>query len=230
MKTSLLFSALALFFLASSGARADTGQADRGRILVMGDSLLAVHSITGRAVSNALAAALGEKVVDRSVLGARVLYALPLTGAMGLNIPKQYRDGDWDWVVVNGGGNDLWLGCGCHVCTRKLNKLISDDGRAGRIAKMVQGLRGNGARVIYVGYLRSPGLGSPIEECKDEGDILEARISAMAAADSGIFFLSLVDLVPHGDRSYHAVDMIHPSLKASAAIGRMVAELIRENE
>ena len=33
-------------------------------------------------------------------------------------------------------------------------------------------------------------------------------------------------LVPEGDRSYFAIDMIHPSRKASAEIGKMIAELI----
>ncbi|KIC21731.1 GDSL family lipase, partial [Leisingera sp. ANG-S3] len=36
-------------------------------------------------------------------------------------------------------------------------------------------------------------------------------------------------LVPYGDRSYHALDMIHPSVKASSEIGRKVAEIIRTN-
>ena len=36
------------------------------------------------------------------------------------------------------------------------------------------------------------------------------------------------DLVPEGDASYHAIDMIHPSAKASAAIGGRVAAVIRQ--
>ena len=30
--------------------------------------------------------------------------------------------------------------------------------------------------MIFVGYLRTPGAGSPIEQCADEGDELEARV------------------------------------------------------
>jgi len=92
---------------------------------------------------------------------------------------------------------------------------------------MVSKLRKTGARVIYLGYLRSPGVGSIIEHCRDEGDILEQRIARLAALDEGIFFLSLRNLVPDGDRSYHALDMVHPSIKASTAIGRMVADIIK---
>jgi len=45
-----------------------------------------------------------------------------------------------------------------------------------------------------------------------------------------VYFLSLVDLVPYGDRSYHAIDMIHPSIKGSKAIGDLVANIIQTAE
>ncbi len=201
-------------------------QEREARILFMGDSLFAIHSLAGRGVAAATEDFLGQPVRDNSVLGARIIYNLPLTGAMGLNIAKQYRQGDWDWIVLNGGGNDLWLGCGCNRCQRRMEKMISADGSRGRIPELVARLRQSGARVLYVGYLRSPGMNSPIEGCRDEGDELERRIAALAARDPGVSFLSLADLVPPGDRSYFGIDMIHPSVKASRIIGRLVAQKI----
>ena len=196
------------------------------RILAMGDSLMASYKMSGRSISNSIGQALGQRVENRATLGARMIYKLPLTGALGMSITRQFNAGDWDWVVLNGGGNDLLFGCGCRRCDRKMNKLISSDGRRGEIPELVSRLRQSGARVIYVGYLRSPGVASPIERCRDEGDELEGRISRLAALDRGIYFLSLAGLVPYGDRSYHGADMIHPSRKASAEIGRMVADII----
>lgn len=204
-------------------------QAQPARVLVMGDSLLAWHSLAGKSVADALSRDLQEEVVDRSVSAARVIYNLPLTGGAGLSIPKQFRAGKWDWIVVNGGGNDLWLGCGCLACARKLDRLVAADGSGGAIPKMLEDLRATGAQVIYVGYLRSPGRGSMIEHCRDDGDELEARTARAAARDDGIHMLSLKGMVPHGDRSYHALDMIHPSQKASAEISRRLAEIIRAN-
>lgn len=218
---------LALLVLLVVGGSQSGAREYRSRILTMGDSLLAAHSISGRAVSNAVSKALGEQVINRSVAGARIIYGLPITGAMGLKIAKQYRTGKWDWIILNGGGNDLWFGCGCHKCDRKINRLISGNGRGGEIPRLVSTLRKTGARVIYVGYLRSPGVGSPIESCRDDGDELERRINAMAKADKGVYFLSLAKMVPHGDRSYHGFDMIHPSLKASREIGKRIAAIIR---
>nr|WP_309502463.1 SGNH/GDSL hydrolase family protein [uncultured Roseovarius sp.] len=200
------------------------------RILVMGDSMMASHRVSRRAVSHAIARALRAKVTDQSVMGARIIYRLPITGSLGLNIGRQYREGDWDWIVLNGGGNDLWLGCGCSRCHRRMNQLISEKGNAGEIAKLIVKLRRTGAKVAYVGYLRSPGAGSPIEHCRDDGDELERRLKRLAALVDGFYYVSIADMVPHGDLSFHAVDMIHPSLKGSRAIGQRVAATIKAVE
>lgn len=220
------FLQLAAFVLFLSGCAETVTRNQNPRILTMGDSLLSWHAVSGHSVSDAIERLLDEPVIDRSVGGARIVYGLPISGAMGMNIGKQYTSGNWDWVVLNGGGNDLLFGCGCNICDRKINRLISGDGRYGEIPRLVSTLRRTGARVIYVGYLRSPGVGSPIESCKNEGDELERRINDMAIADEGVYFLSLAQMVPHGDRSYHGADMIHPSLKASSEIGKRVAEII----
>ncbi|MBW4708985.1 SGNH/GDSL hydrolase family protein [Roseobacter sp. YSTF-M11] len=196
------------------------------RILAMGDSMMAWHAGKDSGISDNVEQILNEPVIDRSVVGARMLYHLPITGAMGLNISKQYAPGNWDWIILNGGGNDLWLGCGCSRCDSKMNRMIGKDGRSGEIARLVSSLRRTGAQVIYVGYLRSPGVGSIIEHCRDEGNELESRISQMAQADSGVHFVSLQDLVPYGDRSFHSGDRIHPSRKASRAIAVRIARII----
>lgn len=197
------------------------------RVLVMGDSFMTTNAGTNSAFPHVLEQSLGIKVRSQAVMGARYGYNLPLTGALGMNIAKQYRKGNWDWVVMNGGGNDLWMGCGCTRCKRRLNRLISPDGLKGAIPSTVARARASGARVIYVGYLRSPGLGSPIEHCRKVGDALEARIAVMAKHDPGVSFVSLADMVPHGDSSYHALDMIHPSPKGSAAAAKRVLEAIK---
>ena len=189
--------------------------------------MMAWNGLVGQSIPDVVAETLAEPVVDRAVSGARMIYRLPVTGAAGLSIPKQYRGGSWDWVIVNGGGNDLWLGCGCDSCDAKLDRMISADGAAGEIAELVQRIRRNGARVIYIGYLRVPGRSSPISGCRDEGDILDARLAAMAAADAGVTFLPFADLVPDGDLSFHALDRVHPSPKASRLIGQRIAATIK---
>jgi len=197
------------------------------RILVIGDSLMAIHSLVGRSVADVLQSMLGTPVTDRSVLGARMIYKLPISGRLGLSIPAQFRGKSWDWVVMTGGGNDLWLGCGCNRCERKLDRLIAEDGTRGEIPKLFARIQKAGAQVVYVGYLRSPGINTPIESCKDEGDALEARVARLADRVPGVFFLSNQDLVPPRDTSYFGVDGIHPSLKASRAIAARITAFLR---
>ncbi|OIQ28687.1 MAG: GDSL family lipase [Alphaproteobacteria bacterium MedPE-SWcel] len=224
--TLILTLTLALTLLSACGDAVPPAS-ERARILAMGDSLLAWNGLSGQSIPDVVERSLKEPVVDRSVIGARMIYRLPISGAAGLSIPKQYRPGPWDWVILNGGGNDLWFGCGCGMCAQKLDKLLREDGRGGAIAEVVQRIRRGGARVVYVGYLRSPGRSSPIEACKDEGDALDARVALLAERDEGVYFLSLADLVPHRDLSFHAADRVHPSLKAGRVIGQRIAAIIR---
>ncbi len=221
---------LILSFLFAFPAGAETPDTT-ARILAIGDSLMAWNRAGQRSIADVVAQELGEPVKNRALSGARVIYKLPFTGALGMNIGKQFRGKDHpDWVVLSGGGNDLWFGCGCHRCDRRMKRLISEDGRKGKVVDLVSKLRKSGAQVVMIGYLRSPGVGSPIESCKDEGDIYEARLAKMAKRLDGVYFLSNADLVPYGDRSYHGFDMIHPSIKGSKAIGERVAELIKRED
>ena len=198
----------------------------QARILAMGDSLMAWNAASDASIADALESRLGQQVVDRSVVGASYTYPLPISGSFGLRIARQFVDGDWDWVVLNGGGNDLWLGCGCGACTRQMARLVSEDGTSGEIPALVARIRASGARVVYVGYLRTPGFASPVETCVPLGDVLEGRIAAMAARDGGVTFISNADIVPEGDKSFHDADRLHPSPKGSAAIAARVAQVI----
>ncbi len=221
------FVALLGMVLTLSFASLAVASPDRPQVLVMGDSLMTTNGMARKSVPHVLSTLLNTNVRSTAVTGARMLYALPISGSLGMNIGKQYRSGKWDYVVMNGGGNDLWLGCGCFKCSGKIAKLISPDGKRGAIPSTIARARRGGAHVIYVGYLRSPGRGSPIEQCKPFGDELETRIARLAALDPGFTFVSLADMVPFGDGSFHSADMIHPSPKGSAAAAQRVWHAIQ---
>ncbi|MGD9919658.1 MAG: SGNH/GDSL hydrolase family protein [Paenirhodobacter sp.] len=186
------------------------------RVLMMGDSLFAVNRLAGEDVGDALEARLGQPVTNRAALGARFLGG----------IPGQFVSGDWDWIVLNGGGNDILFSCGCGDCRAMLARLISEDGRQGAIPAEVARLRASGARVALVGYLRSNGFRSPVEHCGPTGDALERRLARLAARDRGVVFVPLADLVPEGDESYMSPDRMHPSPKGGRAIAARIAAAI----
>lgn len=196
------------------------------RVLLIGDSMLASNRAVGGSVADAIEAAIAVEVVDRSIPGASYFHALPISGAAGFRIPKQSQPGPWDVVVVNGGGNDLVLGCGCGDCSNVLNRLIAPDGRSGAIPSFVQELKGSAAHVVYVGYLRNPGTATPVKACGPSGNELDRRLAMLDQLDPAMTFLAMSDLVPHGSLSYHQIDRIHPSRMGSREIGLRIARLI----
>ncbi|MDG2340777.1 MAG: SGNH/GDSL hydrolase family protein [Paracoccaceae bacterium] len=168
---------LALFLLLCStfAALADTGASSEDattapKILAIGDSLMSWHTLTGLSIPNVVANELEEPTANRSIGCARLLFKIPFIGDAGMQISNQIVDGDWDWVIMNGGGNDLWFGCGCSACDKKMDKLITEDGEAGEIPRVIDELREGGSKILYFGYLRSPGVDSLIDECREEGD------------------------------------------------------------
>lgn len=219
---------LTILLLGSCGEMVTESTKD-ARILMMGDSMMAANRTSGRSVGIALERQLGEDVIDRSVYAARIIYALPLTGAAGLSIPAQYQKGEWDWVVLNGGGNDLMFGCACGYCGGMVDRLISKDATAGAIPQLVSRLRKGGAKVVWAGYLRNPGLFTPVRPCKVFGDELDRRLARLDARDPGMVFVPMSDLVPAGDPTLHQQDLMHPSPKGSAAIAARIAAAIRAN-
>lgn len=216
-----------IFFLILFGQSAANAQSPDLRILVMGDSMMAWNHGTGSSVADVIEATLGAEVVDRSISGARYFHALPITGSLGMRLTKQYRTGQWDWVVMNGGGNDLLFGCGCGKCDKMLDRLVSKDGRIGAIPEFIERIRQTGAQVLYVGYLRNPGIPSPIRACRPAGNELDRRLAKMARARPGVSFVPMADLVPTGDRTFHHGDMIHPSIKGSGGIAARIVSKIR---
>lgn len=228
---ALVFAISGVVSVSAQFATAQDSPEKAPRILAIGDSLMAWHMAGGRSIADAVSNSLNEPVINHAISGAFMVYDLPFMGALGLRISAQFRQaksGEFDWVLITGGGNDLWLGCGCNRCDKRMRRMISSDGMSGKIPTFIDRVRATGAKVIYLGYLRSPGFGSAIEACRDEGDEFESRIELMTKSKSDVYFLSNADLVPFGDTSFHALDRIHPSVKGSAAIGERAAELIRK--
>ena len=218
---------LLLSCLLISGCGETVSESTEARILLMGDSMMASNAIGGNTVANWMEANLGVEVIDRSVAGAKYFYYLPISGAAGLRLDAQYRPGPWEWIVLNGGGNDLLFGGGCGASTTQLDRLITPDGKHGAIPGFVANLRASGARVLYVGYLRNPGMATPIKSCGPAGNEMDRRLTKMAALTEGVDFMAISDLVPYRDPSYHQLDRIHPSPKGSREIARRIAKHIK---
>lgn len=221
-----LFSALGLLGVLA-GCQELPSHHPNAQVIAVGDSLMAWNATSGSSVPDVIEQSIGAPVVDRTVSAAWLQTQYDARGRAKTGVQAQFVEGDWAWAVVSGGGNDLLLGCGCIRCDAVINNMISADGQRGQIPDFLRQIRDRGTRVIYVGYLRSPNLITPIEHCKSEGDEFEARIAKLAQQDDGITFVSSQDIARPGDASYFSFDLIHPSRKSSRIIGERVAEIIK---
>lgn len=200
------------------------------RILTIGDSVMWWNAEQGGSIADAIAAHLGEPVVNLAVPGAAISHPDPDMAVEGLDIRAQYRMRGWDWVVVEGGANDLGDEGGAGSCARVLDELVSADGRRGDIPELVRRIRLDGARVVALGYYALPAPADEDGFCGDTLPALTRRIEVMAALDPGVVFVAMADVVSPADRSAYDRDGVHPSARSSQAIGRKIADVIRNAE
>lgn len=191
------------------------GVPEEARIVVAGDSVMAWNRIQSVSVADRLQESLGEKVGDVSTPGAQI------TGRGGaFNIPAQLEGLSVEWVVLNGGANDLRSNCDCSDCGPVVEGLISDDGTQGAIPELVADLRRRGSQVIWADYYTSPRFAGTV--CEAPYQELEARLRRMAAAKDGVMFVDMDEVFSPDDLSLFASDRTHPSEKGSARIAELV--------
>ena len=206
---------LAFFLLAACGRDVS----EDTRVVVAGDSVMAWNSMTGGSVADVLQDRLGEPVSDVSLSFAQV------AGGFGaLNIPTQLDGVRAEWVVLNGGANDLSRNCDCSDCGPVLDRLISDDGTQGAIPALVADLRGRGTRVVWADYYTAPRYAGT--SCEAPYQALEERLSRMAGADPGVTLVDMDEVFSPEDLSLFAADRTHPSREGSARIARLVAPVL----
>lgn len=216
---------LALMLALMLGACAAPVSRSGGDILVIGDSVMAWNRSAGADIGAVIETELVREVVSRARLGAQ-LRASGVASLGGLSIPAQLPGGRWNWIVMNGGANDLGFGCGCTRCDAEIDLLLAPDGADGAIADLIGAARATGAQVLWLGYYQAPQSRS-FRGCRPGLVELERRIAAFARAQPGVVFLDAEDVMDPRDASLLATDRTHPSALGSAVIGRAVAAAIR---
>ena len=197
-----------------------------GRILAIGDSVMAWNGAGG--IPEAVEAALGVPVTDRSQSLARISNESGVAAALGFDISRQFRGGDWDWVILTGGGNDIRDVCATPAVDAARDALIGPD-LTGEIPALIARIRRTGAKVGFVGYYdgaeASPTGFTP---CQPEFDIMNRRLARLAERDPGLVFLDAGEVIDAGDRTLYAPDLVHPSPRGATLIGRALAAKMRQ--
>jgi lysophospholipase L1-like esterase len=172
-------------------------------------------------------AELERDVVNRAALGAQIR-AGGLSSLGGLSIPDQLSAGPWNWIVMNGGANDLGFSCGCTRCDGEIDLLISGDATTGAIPDLIARARAQGAKVLWAGYYRAPDTTS-FRGCRPGLVELERRIAIHARTTEGVFFFDTEDVLDPAKPSLLDKDRTHPSVEGSAVIGRFLAREIAQH-
>ncbi|MEO0752906.1 MAG: SGNH/GDSL hydrolase family protein [Pseudomonadota bacterium] len=191
--------------------------ADDAQVLVIGDSVMWWHSEDDASVSDILEDRLNTVVANLSIPGA------PFAIDDHDSIQGQYRAGPWDWVVMNGGANDLGA-CGCGACLGVVDALVSEDGQTGQIPRFVNGLRDGGAKVLLTGYYHVMTETGSLEACAEEFRTLNARVANFAERTSGVEFAPVEDLILR--RADFDEDLVHTSVSGTRKIGDRIADVI----
>lgn len=192
------------------------GDAD---IIVIGDSILAWQRGSARSIPSVIEGQTGLSVSNVSVSGARFL------GAGG--IPSQYVDGNWDWVILDGGGNDLLPWCGTDEAQIVLDSIISADGTVGAMPSFITRVTTQGAQVILLGYYPVSDRGGRFLPCRSVLDELSLRQERFAATNPNVVFVDAGLVISASDSAAYAADLVHPSPRGVALVGQLTASKMR---
>ena len=166
---------------------------------------------------------LGMSVVNNAIGGSKVI------GDEG--IPLQYEEGDWQWVLIDGGGNDLNEGCGCtddEVCNDIINDIIVEDGSGGLIYDVVERATEDGHNVALLGYYEDS-VDSEFGNCNDELYVLRQRNTNLASLFETVIFVDPTEVVTPDMTEAYDDDLVHPSEEGGRIVGEFIAESIEKS-
>lgn len=194
--------------------------ADAPRVALAGDSVLAWNE---GGVARELAAEGHAEVIDVSRSGAWV--GFPDLGGplMRFSIMAQVPKERFDWVVVNGGANDLAYLCGCRRCAEETDRLVSRDGSRGALPATWAAIHARtGARVLILGYYEDV-RATRLTGCRDALAAIDARAARFAARTPWAAFVDSDEVMT---AELLDADRLHPGPGGSAAIARLIAGVI----
>jgi lysophospholipase L1-like esterase len=231
---ALMIVSLGLVGCASSTDEPAAASEPEADILAIGDSIFAWNREQGASIPEVVGAELGRTVLNEAVSGAQFVDERDGAAENGGDIRAQYANlgqVGFEWVIVDGGGNDVNDDCRCRDCAEVLNALISADGTEGAMVDFAREVVADGSNVLFVGYAELPpntffGFG----QCGDELDESSRRLGLMADSVDGVWFVDAADVVTGTDLDSFDLDLVHPSVEGSAVIGRHVAQAIEAAE
>ena len=100
-----------LWMLSMGCFEQDRGSREGSKILAVGDSIFE-WGLGGDSAPEIVGDVLNLPVYNAAISGSMIS-----SNEEG-SIPNQYFEGDWDWVIMDGGANDLNELCQCGDCSQ----------------------------------------------------------------------------------------------------------------
>lgn len=196
------------------------------KILTIGDSILAWGTPTCSSVSHQVGLEYNNFVSVEAISNTQLIKGSDM-------IPEQYFEADWDWVILDGGANDLNKQCGCsESCDVVLDILSSKDGSQGEMIDLVHKVLLSGTQVLMLGYYPMPEEAwYGFEECGEELEELNKRYSRIAGRYSNVHFAPLEQNFNWQEQpELLDVDYVHPSVEGAEKIAIYLSALMDEIE
>lgn len=204
--------------------------------LGLGDSIVSLYAPQCLGVMACAGLELGRYIEDHSTGGDRLTSPVD-----GVDIMHQYTHGPWEWVIMNGGGNDLVQECGCkfeghdpRACEDVLDSLAVPAAGTGDLFQfidMVKADTNDTASILIIGYYEFPESSAENRDnCNPYVLELALRYRQTAEQYEDVFFLDtreVMDFDMHPE--FFTLDHDHPSYEGAEAIGGMVADLIKNH-
>ena len=202
------------------------------RILAIGDSIF--DSVPGgQDIPEVLGRELNINVLNNAHGGAQLVLEQDEQNEWGamMDIRNQYITGDWDWIVMDGGGNDLNDDCSCGECDAVLNEIITADGQSGALPEAVQQMATGDTKIMFMMYYNLPeGAEFGFNRCEEWHQTYEDRLRRMGEGNQSVFIVDASDVVKATDLQYFQEDLVHPSQEGAEVLGAYLAEKIREQQ
>ena len=210
---------MSIGFLMWVGCGGDAGSSD-ATILALGDSIMAWNAEDKLSIPDVVGEVLGQVVQNNAVSGAYI------SSDEGDVISDQYEEGDWSWVILDGGGNDVNDECDCGDCLENIDTMISEDGTSGEWVNFIEGMLEAGSKVALMSYYAMPAEAEfGFNLCNEEVEITRSRYQALADRHDGMILVDAANVVdPERTPEAYDDDFVHPSPVGSRLIGAYFAE------
>ena len=213
-----MFLPIGIALLCGGCGELDRGSLKNAEIFVVGDSALEWHLWSNRSAPERMGEALNRPVYNAARSGQMV------TEGLKYSIPNQYIDGDWDWVVVNGGFNDLADLCRCDECP------VTQANIDAVLQSFVEERVEEGKRVVLWTYYDMPDNARELKRCNRAVQTLRSNQQKLAESHPDIIWVDGRKAVSVDNPKHYFRDNLHPSRLGAERMGKQIARAIDRAE